>query len=268
MSRIQLVLVMACLVTVSVGCRGRYNNGLFATNDRVAPPPTYSLNIPSVAKNQPYYNPGGNASGATGAGWQKPVSNAGTPAANNGNPTSPPTNFVETTPPSAPPTRTASAANQPRPGFAYSSSTNYQTTRVDERLDSTRLPVNDATNIQSPPPSYPTTGNNLARLQRPPTAAPGYSGQVGYGSGNPQQTYVAQQNGYGQPVNPFYNGTAVLFSGQPQGPVARQAQNVYTNPSGYVVGAPPTVTATSTATLNSNGGQTGWRDRELNSERF
>lgn len=285
MSRIQLVLLAACLVAMSVGCRGRCNDGCcgggwFAGNPRVAPPPTYSLNIPSVAQNQPYYTPGGGTvvdpnqrapvpANSGQPGW-RPSNNTDSSAngASTGESRSvlaSPTTFVETQPTTGLQLRSASAAGLPGSGFSYTSSPNYRTTRVDERLDATRLPVTDASAVRAPARNYPTgnTGNLAQYQQRPGNYPAGYTTPAGT-----QQTYVAQ-NSYSQPVNPFYNGTAVLLGGQPQNPVSYQGQAVLMNPNGVPNASAPTVLAQSTATLDSNGsGQSGWRDRELNSERF
>ena len=59
-----LALVLAGLFFVSqTGCRSRCNQscggGFFANNTTIAPTPTYGINIPSVARNQPYYAPNG-----------------------------------------------------------------------------------------------------------------------------------------------------------------------------------------------------------------
>jgi len=59
------LLLVSFLMACQTGCRNRCSQpcggggGLFAHNTTVAPAPTYSLNIPSVARNQPYYAPNG-----------------------------------------------------------------------------------------------------------------------------------------------------------------------------------------------------------------
>jgi hypothetical protein len=248
------------------------------------------LNIPSVAQNQPYYTPGNTGSSVVNPnlsapipansqtrqpGWRRSsLDGANSNGDANGESRSvltSPTTFVETNPATGQPyARSASAANLPGSGFSYTSSPNYQTTRTDERLDSTRLPVSDASAVRAPAMNYPAaTGNNLAQFQQRPVSYPaGYTVPAGYIAPNPaQQTYVAQ-NGYRQPVNPFYNGTAVMVARQPRGPVSYQGQTVLTNPNGYPVYSSPSIVAQSTATLDSNSGQSDWRNRELNSERF
>jgi hypothetical protein len=291
MSRIQLLLLATCLVVLSTGCRSRCDNGSgggwFAGSPRVAPPPTYSLNIPSVAQNQPYYTPGNNASNSSVVdpnlrspvpvnsqsgepGWRRSDNNAlnsnGTPAGDSRSVLTSPTTFVETDPVSGQPyARSGSATGLPGSGFSYTSSANYQTTRVDERLDSTRLPVTDASSVRAPARNYPTGSvASLAQLQQLPGNYPaGYNVPSGT-----QQTYVLQ-NGFNQSVNPYYNGNTMMVNGQSRGPVSYQGQAVLMNPNGYPIRSAPTVVAQSTATFDSNGsGQSGWRDRELNSERF
>ena len=270
MSRIQLLMIFACLVALSVGCCGRCKNpcgGWLAGSSTVAPPPTYSLNIPSVANNQPYYTPG---SAAPNSYTVNPNLRAPTPAvpgqrqdgwrstneqASNGNAEdqesrsvlATPTTFVESRPTAdpnqanpqfnQPSFRTASNIPLPASGYSYTNSQNYLTTRVDERMDATRLPVTDASTVRAPARSFPT--GTFASYAAPL-----------------QQTYVAQNGSY-QPVAP-YTGSMVMVGGQP---VPYQGQTLLTNPNFYPTSSPPTVLAQSTTTVTP-----GWRSRELSSE--
>ena len=306
MSRFQLMLLSICLVSISVGCRNPGNNiyggGAFAGGPTtIAPPPTYSLNIPSVAGNQPYYTPGQtapthntlnpNQRAPTPAirqatqlnqnGWRSadndlsrinrvaPLNqnNSGQSNPNNGRSVlAAPTNFVETTPNtnSGSGTRTASAAPLPGSGASFTSSTNYQTTRVDETQDATRLPVSDATAVRAPARNFPTG--------TPLTTAPtnGYPAnyQAGLGTLPVQQTFAAQ-NGVLQRVLPStgYAAAPVVISGQPV-PTGYQGQPLITNqpyPYQYPTSSSaPTVLAQSTAASTPGAGtQLGWRDRDL-----
>ena len=279
MARTQLLLLCLCLVAMTTGCRNRCNqpcNGWLAGNSTIAPPPTYSLNIPSVASNQPYYAPG-NGSGtnntytvnpnlraptpATGqapAGW-RPTNNqlsngSAAPANESQSVLQQPTRFVETqSNPQQNPVRTASAGPLPGSGYSFTNSPNYRTTQTDERSDATRLPVTDASTVRAPARNFPTGGvasNPNYQFQQP---QPGYVPPY-------QQTYVAQ-NGFNQPVNP-YSGSLVAVQTQPFG---YQGQAVLSNQNQYPTSSPPAVLAQSTATINP-GNQLGWRSRELNSD--
>ena len=155
MSRIQFMLLLLCLVVLSTGCRGRCNNpcgGWFAGNSTVAPPPTYSLNIPSVANNQPYYTPGSAgpnnstlnpnqraptpATQQNGEGWRQSGNqlsngNNGAPAESRSVLTTP-TTFVETQPNFISPGGIAAGQQAPRTaalpssGYSYTDSANYK----------------------------------------------------------------------------------------------------------------------------------------------
>ena len=272
MSRIQLLVIVTFLVAMSVGCCGRCRNpcgGWFAGSSTVAPPPTYSLNIPSVANNQPYYTPGSAAPNsytvnpnlsaptpaATGQGqngWRSAndqLSNGRADQEESRSVLATPTTFVEsqaTVDPNQanpqfnqPTFRTASSVPLPASGYSYSNSPNYLTTRVDERMDSTRLPVIDASTVRAPARNFPT-------------------GTIASYSAPLQQTYVAQ-NGFYQPVSP-YTGSMVMVGGQP---VPYQGQTVLTNPNIYPTSSPPAVLAQSTTT----GDPVGWRSREMSSDR-
>lgn len=281
MSRIQFMLLAACLVLMTVGCRNRCNSpygGWFAGNSTVAPPPTYSLNIPtSVANNQPYYTPG---SVAPNNGTLSPNQRAPTPATPqnqngwrqsgnlNGANAAPvqnqsvltnPTTFVETQPNNVnragfPGSQQAlRTAALPGSGYSYTDSSNYRTTQIDERRDATRLPVTDASTVRAPAANFPT-GNVLQFQQPNPYYPANYSAPA-------QQTFVAQ-NGFYQPPT-AYSGSTYLVGGQAN---AYQGQAILMNP--YQTSSASTVLAQSTTSLDQrSAGQVGWRTREMNSDR-
>ncbi|MEM9943459.1 MAG: hypothetical protein AAF939_17990, partial [Planctomycetota bacterium] len=101
MSKLQTAILLFAFIVVMTGCRNRCSpcgSNWFANNATIAPPPTFSLNIPSVARNtQPYYTPGGNntlnpnGSAPTPAGgngqsnWQPSENNGGQTGQPNGN---------------------------------------------------------------------------------------------------------------------------------------------------------------------------------------
>ena len=282
MSRILLVVVSIGLLSLSTGCRNRCANpcgtgGYFAGSPTIAAPTTYSLNIPSVARNtQPYYvpangtlqtNPAGRS--PTPAGQRNPVNgwvptnqnpNVGTNGAlNNGTPgrsvLTSPTTFFQSNQPNG--LRTASASNSinarnplPGSGTSFTDSTNYRTTQTNEQQDLTRLPATDASNVRAPASNFPTGGfggRQFAQLQ--PQAAT--RSPVTY-----QGTFAAQtQQPYrlvGQPV--AYQ--APIYVGQPQRIIP--TQNMVNQPA---------VLAQSTTMFdpNNGGSQLGWRDREFGS---
>ncbi len=284
MFRIQCSLLIACLVTIASGCQSRCNNpngGWFAGNSRIAPPPTYSLNIPSVANNQPYYTPGAaaptnyslspNQSAPIPAtqqnqdGWRQSgnqLSNG--PDGSSGESRSVltgPTTFVETQPGIV--NQAGGQAYQqiprtaalPGSGFSYTDSTNYRTTQVDESRDATRLPVTDASTVRAPARFNPT--GNVAQFQQPnPIYPANYGVPV-------QQTFVAQNGFYQQPN--AYSGSTMLVGGRP---TAYQGQAVLVNPAGPVSPyfGPSILDRSMTPADQGSAGQVGWRTREMNSD--
>jgi len=299
MSRFQLLMLLICAVAMSVGCRNRCPNqfgsgGVFAGGSpTITPPPTYSLNIPSIASNQPYYTPRQaapnsvlnnntlntnqraptpatrQATQANQSGWRSTdnnLSNTNTGGSQNPNDgrnvPAAPTKFVESNAPanSGSGTRTASVAPLPGSGVSFTNSRNYQTTRVDETRDASRLPLTDATTVRAPSRNFPT-GTPLTIL--PNNAVPAsYNAPI-------QQTYVAQ-NGFNQPRPTGYVASPVIIGGQPF-PAGYQGQPLLVNPQypagyqPYLTSSAPTVLAQSTATINPSGSaaQLGWRDRDL-----
>lgn len=303
MPRYQLLLLTICLVTISVGCRNYGNNchggGAFAGGSAtIAPPPTYSLNIPSVAGNQPYYTPGQTAptnntlntnqraptpairqaTQLNQGGWRSADNNLSsnsnvaplnTSSPNNGRSVlAAPTTFAGTTPNAntGSGTRTASNAALPGSGASFTSSPNYQTTRVDETQDSTRVPLSDATAVRAPARNFPT-GTPLTQVQNN-----GYAGNFQTGVFNPplQQTYVAQTGAF-QQAPAGYSAAPVIIGGQPV-PTGYQGQPLIASPivnqQQYPTYSTPTVLAQSTTTATPGaGGQLGWRDRDLTGSR-
>lgn len=306
MSRFQLLMLSICVVVMTVGCRNRCNNqcnpyggGVFAGGpSTIAPPPTYSLNIPSVAGNQPYYTPGQaaptnytlnpnqraptpatrQATQQNQSGWKSSdnnLSKSGNGSGNNDNGSSvlaAPTKFVESNlransgSTSATGTRTASTAPLPGSGVSFTNSQNYQTTRVDETQDATRLPLTDATAVRAPARNFPT-GTPMTAMQN------GYPGNYQAGYNSPiQQTYVAQ-NGFYQRAPTGYAGAPVIIGGRPA--TGYQGQPLLVNPQypagyqQYPTSSAPTVLAQSTATITpgASGSQLGWRDRDLTGSR-
>ncbi len=167
MSRNQLLLLVVCLLFSSSGCTGRYGQGgagWLAGSPTVAPPPTYSLTIPSVARNQPYYNPNQTNAGAATTpmvanaapgqlnGWIPKSDNlqTATIAPNSGAPGQTqlgPTAFAGGAPTSV--IQTASNSALPGSGTSFTDSPNYRTTSIDETQDQTRLPATDATSVRT-----------------------------------------------------------------------------------------------------------------------
>ena len=288
MSRVQMLLLVACLIAVSVGCRNRcynpYGGGLVGNNSRIAPPGTYSLNIPSVANNQPYYTPGSAAPNnytvnpnlraptpanrtANQNGWRpvngNDLSNANPanqsnqnnqPAPNNAQPRSvlAPTTFVQGQQINNTSARTASNTGLPGTGGSFVNSQNYQTTQVDERRDSTRLPVTDASAVRAPARNFPT-GNAVQLVSQPVNYPAAYQQPI-------QQTYVAQ-NGFYQQAAPVYSGNVAVV----RQPVTYQGNAVLVNPNNGFI-SPPAVLGQSTATIPNTTGV--WTQRELSSGRL
>ena len=322
MCRIRLIVLAICLLTLTVGCRNRCNNpcgtsgGLFAGGaSTIAPPPTYSLNIPSVARNQPYYTPNSGNAGTLStygraptpatrqaqqgqAGWRASgtdlsnsngIQNQTQPNSNGNSVLATPTTFVQTGGTVKPNPvnlqaksvlannqlaavntqaqfgqlaqnglRTASTTALPGSGQSFTESTNYQTTRVDERNDSTRLAVTDASTVRAPARNFPTGFNTAA-----PTA--GFSNQA-------PQTFVASNAAFGQQVSPTgYVASPVLVGGQVAYPAGYQVQPYLAQPvipqiPQFPTSSPPPVLAQSTTVGTSGSGTTaqlGWRDRNL-----
>lgn len=305
MSRFHLLMLSICVVAMTVGCRNRCHQqcgspGVFAGGSpTIAPPPTYSLNIPSVARNQPYYTPGQTAptnntlnpnqraptpatrqaTQQNQGGWRSSdnnLSNAkGASGSDNGRSVlSAPTKFVESNGRnnSGSTTRTASTAPLPGSGSSFTNSTNYQTTQVNETQDSTRLPVTDATSVRAPARNFPT-GAPMTVMQ-----GNGYPGAYQAGYNAPIAQAYAAQNGFYQRGPTGYVAAPVIVGGRPVA-TGYQGQPLIVNqqyPVGYQqypTSSAPTVLAQSTATTSPSGSasasgtQLGWRDRNLTGNR-
>lgn len=272
------LLLVSIFLASQTGCRNRCSQpcgggGLFANNTTVAPASTYSLNIPSVARNQPYYAPNGGPISTTA---RAPVPTTGTqPAAgsnsnlqwrqqgtsNSGStfgsqsvqPVSG-TRLVETNsgvnlntgssvlvggPQNAP-----QLAALPATGSSFTDSRNFATTQTDERLDATRVPVTDATRVRATAQTFIGSGQQVA-ISQPQLS----------------QTYAAQ------PVvtrsQPVFSTNAVVASNQPyyaNNPNLAQRQAIYSGQT-YVQ---PNTSATYSASVNND---IGWRNREIGSQR-
>jgi hypothetical protein len=289
MSKAQLLILVAFLIGVSNGCHNRsanqWGNGFYAGGSTIAAPPTGSLSIPSLAKNPPYYIPGQTVPGQTGPagisatltpntsaprpsnypaainpaanqlnsgnlnGWQPTNGNNGASTNSGQSVLSSPTIFASN---GATPTgfRATSATAMPGTGSSFTDSRNYQTTQVDERLDQTRLPATDASNVRAPARNYPT--GDVSRLaQLPPPNNPRYPSTFNSTASVGQPVYLA---------NPIV-GSGPVYAGQP---MVVGSQSYQANPT---FGPTPSVLAQSTTTYDpyNGGSQLGWRDREIGS---
>ena len=267
-----LAILLAGLFVISqTGCRSRCNqpcnNGLFANNTRIAPAPTYSVNIPSVARNQPYYGPNGgpisttarapipatNSSSGSGSNsnlqWRQqggtPTNSGSTfgaqqPAAGSG------TRFVEANSGGNPNTGSSVLVGGqalPATGSSFIDSRNFATTQTDERLDATRVSVTDATQVRATAQNFISSGQQ-ALAQRQPT-----------------QTFAAQPAV--PQVQPVYSTNGLIAANQPyytNNPNLVQRQAIYSGQA-YVQ---PNVPATYSASVNND---IGWRNREIGSQR-
>ncbi|MEL7500511.1 MAG: hypothetical protein AAFN77_23160 [Planctomycetota bacterium] len=257
MSRVQSAICFIVVVCLFTGCQSRCNQpcgNWFAGNTRIAPPATYSLNIPNVAQNQPYYQPtaGSNQNGAPAGRtadslWRRSDGSAnpqGNPQGNtqNANGTN---RFVDASRGSnslgqsvlvnsgQPPARTASNTQLPASGSSFTDSRNFATTINDERNDSTRIPVTDATSVRAPAQNFVANG----------------AGQTFALNGRYQPTYSA--NGYilnNNGASPYYQAAPVVVSNA--GNVPFQSQPVMINP-----------------TANPSVNQVGWRGRDSDTNR-
>jgi len=271
------LLLVSFLMASQTGCRNRCSQscggggGLFANNTTVAPAATYSLNIPSIARNQPYYAPNGGpisttarapipASNqpATGSNsnsnllWRQPgTSNSGSTFGSQ--PTQPTsgTRLVETNTGInlnggssvlvGGPQNTQLAA-LPATGSSFTDSRNFATTQTDERLDATRVPVTDATQVRATAQTFIGSGQQIAFNQPQPTQT--------FAAASPQR-------------QPVYSTNAVVATNQPyyaNNPNLVQQQPIY---SGQAY-AQPNNPATYSASV---GNDIGWRNREIGSQR-
>ncbi len=277
------------LTLTSVGCRNRaqycqpgcYTTNPFggiAGNTAVPAPATYSLQIPGN-QNPQYYN--GNATaqqlpplqptgtlppaqGNVQSGWQP----AGTGSASGSLP-------VSTGPPSNGTTQSQSlnaglvsvadrgdrvAQNTTQPGgLSRTDNTNFRTTAVDERLDRSRLPVTDASQVRAPTSFSPST--TVGQFNTPYYVPDQNINQYPHPYGN-----VA--GALAQPANPNYAGNrpTVVQGNFAQPTFAQPSQQVYRG----LTTQNPQILAQSTVyadPANDPNFQNGWRDRELTASR-
>ena len=270
------LLLASFLITCQTGCRNRCSQpcgggGLFANNTTVAPAATYSLNIPSVARNQPFNTPNGGPISTTAraplpvgtqpaAGsnsnsnlqWrQQGTSNSGSTFGSQPVQPASGTRLVET--------NTGINLNNgtsvlvggrqnnpqfasvafPATGTSFTDSRNFTTTQTDERLDATRVPVTDATQVRATAQTFIGSGQQVAFNQ-------------------PTQTFAAAA----PRTQPVFSTNAVVASTQPyyaNNPNLVQ-QPIYSGQA-YVQ---PNNSATYSASV---GNDIGWRNRELSSQR-
>ena len=265
-----LAIVLAGLFIVSqTGCRNRCGQpcggGLFASNTTIAPAPTYSLNIPSVAQNRPYNAANGGpisttarapipATGSSASGsnsnlqWRQQGAPANSGSTFGSQPAQPAagTRFVENN--NGVNLNTGSSvlvANQPLPatGSSFTDSRNFATTQTDERLDATRVPVTDATQVRATAQNFLTTG------------------QQAFAQVQPAQTFAAQP--YVAQAQPVYSTNGLIAANQPyytNNPNLAQRQAIY---SGQTF-VQPNVPASYSASVTND---IGWRNREIGSQR-
>ena len=268
-----VILLTGLFLASQTGCRSRCqqapccNGGFLAANTTIAPASTYSLNIPSVAQNRPYYAPNGGPLSTTA---RAPIPATGTqPAASGSNsnlqwrpqggtPTNSGSNFGAQPTQSGSGTRLVEVNNgsnintgtsvlvggQPLPASGSSSidSRNFATTQTDERLDPTRVAVTDATQVRATAQTFISNGQQaLAQRQ-------------------PSQTFAAQP--VIQQAQPIYS-TNGLIASQPyynNNPNLVQRQAIY---SGQTF-VQPNNSASYSASVNND---VGWRGREIGSQR-
>ena len=272
------VALVGTAIVFSSGCRSCNptctSNG-YACSPTIAPPPTYSLQIPSANGNPAYYTPGtpnptatanlpsylvdpnrrapvpqGNTNQQNGInqqnGW-RPTGNNNlssvtsttlpTLAQNAGQNTGQNLGAIR----SAPVTQVASAPS----AQSVVTSIDYASTRSNEQLDPTRLPATDASNVRAPA-SFVNNGSATRLAQTQAAPAPFY----------PNTTNQAVA--FTQPAPAVYNGNLVL---------AQQPAQPFYYGSPTVRQSAPTVLAQSTATGIPPAGSTGWTDRELTASR-
>jgi hypothetical protein len=264
--------VAVALICISLafcgGCRNcnRVCNG-YSYSPTIAPPPTYSLQIPSANGNPAYYVPGGpnpNATANLPSYLVDPSRRAPVPASNNGGtninqqngwrPTGG-TNLSSTSATARPGSNVPNALGNP--GIARTqiasaptarsvvTSVDYASTRSNEQLDPTRLPATDASNVRAPA-GFINNGTSQRLAQVRPATAPVYPNTFN------------QSVGFTQPAPAVYNGRAVIAQQPTQ-------QFYYGTPT--VRQSAPTVLAQSTTTGIPTSGSGGWTDRELTASR-
>ena len=280
------VALACCSLMFASGCRNcnpacggnGYGNGYGysqqGSSARIAPPPTYSLQIPSANGNPAYYVPGSPNPTATAnlpsylvdPNRRAPVPTGNTggtninqqngwrPTGNNNfsnNGATLPTTLARN--PNAGGNYNASGFNSsgnvpitqvasaPVPQSVVSS-IDYASTGFNEQLDPTRLPATDASNVRAPA-AFVNNGSATRLAQVQPAPTPAYP-----------NTYN-QSVAFNQPAPAVYNGTPVI---------AQQATQPFYYGTPTVRQSAPTILAQSTATGVP---ATGWTDRELTASR-
>lgn len=290
------VISILCLMLTSAGCRNRATTcqpGCYPSpfagltgSTTVPSPQTYSIQIPGNANPQYYNNsataqqlplqqPTGTLPTANGSnsrnGWQ-PVGATGTTG----------TLPVTTPPPSGSTSQLQSTINESNlvsvvdrgagqpgnrlaqntgsaNGLSRTNNSNFATTAVDERLDRSRLPVTDASQVRAPANFSPTT--TVGQFNLPWFNTNQYQGNTGY---LPQFQVPQSVNSGGQPlVGPQQNVVIGNFS---QPTFARASPQIYRG----LATQNPQVLAQSTVYSDPSKDpnfQNGWRDRDLTTVR-
>ncbi len=255
---------LICFAMIFVGgcrncnraCTG-YGNG-YAYSPTIAPPPTYSLQIPSANGNPAYYVPGGpnpNATANLPSYLVDPSRRAPVPTGSNGGtsinqqngwrPTG--GNNLSSTTSTARPSPVAPQSQLTSAPTARSvvSSIDYASTRSNEQLDPTRLPATDASNVRARA-GFINNGSGQRLAQEQLARTPVYP-----------NTY-SQPVAYTQPAPAVYNGRPVI---------ARQPAQQFYYGTPTLRQSAPTVLAQSTTTGVPSNGSGGWTDRELTASR-
>ncbi|MFK7767976.1 MAG: hypothetical protein AB8B55_12205 [Mariniblastus sp.] len=289
MSRIQLVVVLACVTALSVGCRNRCNPyggayGGFAGSPTIAAPATYSLQIPggspvSVANNQPYYTPGSsnsvlntNSRAPTPAtsnngqlGWRQTgndLSNVN--STNNGTPNQlqQPSRSVLTAPTTFVEVPNNGMNNVARTQTPFNVPTRTASTAP---LPGSGQSFTDNSNYQTTRSNERADPSRLAVTDATSVIAPARNNPTGFVPGNFTAAYNAPipqtqvaQNGYYQQGGMVYRGTPTIMGA----PTTYRGQPMLVGP-GYFPGAvqgnfqqfptssAPTVLAQANTTVNS-----------------
>ena len=259
MVRVSFILLIVVSL-MSTGCRNRCANpcgNWIAANPTVAPPPTYSLNIPSVARNQqPYYTPNGqtqrgpintNGIAPTPAnqngqnGWRASGAVQGAGAAPQTAPNQPasnrPTTFVQNRPGNNLNLAPINNSVASRASGGQSVLVNNGSTVRTASTAGTGVSTTNSPNYQTTSVDERRDATRLAVTDASTVRAPSRNFPAGYAPAYPtpnnaQQTYAGQAGFYRQTV-PAYSGAGVLVANQPIVPAAYGGQAVLLNPAAY-----------------------------------
>ena len=161
-------------------------------------------------------------------------------------------------------TCTAFVGALPGSGTSFTTSQNYQTTRVDETQDATRLPLNDASQVRAPARNFPT-GTPLTTLPTNTNTISASQAAYNLAMQQQQQAFAAQSGSFTRvpPVPTGYTAAPVIIGGQPVA-TGYPGQPLIINPQ-FPTSSAPTILAQSTAsaTSSASGTQLGWRDRDI-----